>query len=109
MVGEPATLCIHAPLFLLPVQVGEWEVETPAQAGWGIRSMLSPTTAAGGSLGQIWPWKRLFLIKTLWLIFSSFHLWVCGCFRTALSPPSKTLKILGYFNSSQSVVHPIKA
>lgn len=91
------TLCSHAPLFLLPVQIGEWEVETPVPGCLGHQEHILPHHC----MEKAFPYKHA-LANTLLFWFAVFFL--------ELPPsPSKTLKILGYYKASQSVVHPIKA
>lgn len=82
----PVTLCSHAPLFLVPVQVGEWEVETPVPGWLGHQEHVLPHHCRE----KAFPYKHA-LANTL--LFWFVGLWV---FLELPLPPSKTLKVLGY-------------
>lgn len=85
------------PFFLLCVQVGEWEVESPVPGWLGHQEHVLPHHCRE----KAFPYKHALVIA----LFSFVGL----RFIKNLFPSSKTLKTLGYFKASQSVVHPIKA
>lgn len=83
----PATLCIHAFLFLVPVQVGEWEVETPVPGWLGHQEHVFPHHYRENAF----PYKHALVNP---LFFSFVGLWL---FQSYIFPHSKTLKVFRVF------------
>lgn len=70
----PVTLYIHAPLFLLPLQVGEWEVEAPVPGWLGHQEHVLPHRCiwwlswANLTLEKAFPYKNA-LVNPLFFSF----------------------------------------